>query len=139
MRRTLLMFGIFVDLLFPIVARSQPFPAPRPLTVVLYPFIPEYPTVQAELKKGFETLHPDIAVNLPDLTSNYYDSKKPNYIGTTKADVYELDSVFLKEFVKNGLVKQWPPNVLLPEDQLVRNAAAGSKVEGIRYGVAHWL
>jgi thiamine pyridinylase len=139
MRRTLLVLGIFVDLLFPIGARSQSLPTPRPLTVVLYPFIPEYSTVQAELKKGFETLHPDIVLNFPDLTSNYYDSTKANYIGTTKADVYELDSVFLKEFVKNGLVKQWPPNVLLPEDQLVRNAAAGSKVEGIRYGAAHWL
>lgn len=139
MRRTLLVLGIFVDLLFPIGARSQVPPAPRPLTVVLYPFIPEYSTVQAELKKGFQTLHPDIAVDFPDLTSNYYDSTKANYIGATKADVYELDSVFLKEFVKKGLIKQWPPNVLLPEDQLVKNAAAGSKVDGIRYGAAHWL
>ena len=139
MQRTLLVLGIIVDLLFPIGARSQSQPAPRPLTVVLYPYIPEYSTVQAELKKGFETLHPDIAINFLDLTSNYYDSKKPNYIGTTKADVYELDSVFLKEFVKQGKIKPWPPTALLPENQLVKNAAAGSKVDGIRYGAAHWL
>jgi hypothetical protein len=62
MRRTLLVLGIIADLLFPIGARSQSAPAPRLLTVVLYPFIPEYSTVQAELKNGFQTLHPDIAV-----------------------------------------------------------------------------
>jgi len=139
MRRTLPVLCIIVDLLFPLGAHGQPTPAPRLLTVVLYPFIPEYPTVQAELKKGFEAQHPDIAVNFPDLTSNYYDSTKANYIGATSADVYELDSVFLKDFVKKGLIKPWPPNVLLPEDQLVKNAVAGSKVNGIRYGAAHWL
>jgi hypothetical protein len=102
MRRTLLALGIIVDLLFPISARSQSALAPRPLTVALYPFIPEYSIVQAELKKSFQTLQPDIVVNFSDLTSNYYDSTKANYIGTTKADVYELDLVFLKEFVKKG-------------------------------------
>ena len=139
MRRTLPVLCIIVDLLFPIGAHGQPTPAPRSLTVVLYPFIPEYPTVQAELKKGFEALHPDITVNFPDLTSNYYDRAKTNYIGATQADVYELDSVFLKDFVKEGKIKPWPSNVPLPEDQLVKNAVAGSKVNGIRYGAAHWL
>jgi len=139
MRCIPLALGIVVVLTFPVVARGQSATAPRPLRVVLYPFIPEYPTVQAELRSGFEALHPDISLTFIDLTSNYYDATKANYIGSTSADVYELDSVFLKEFVKKQKIRPWPANVLLPEDRLVRNAAAGSKMGGVRYGAAHWL
>lgn len=139
MRNRLLTLGVVFALTLLVDAHAQPAPTRRPLRVVLYPFIPEYQTVQSELMSGFRALHPDIDLQFTDLTSNYYDPSKANYIGSTSADVYELDSVFLKDFVTKKKIKQWPANVLLPEDQLVRNAAAGSKVDDIRYGAAHWV
>jgi thiamine pyridinylase len=107
----------------------------------MYPFIPEYQTVKAEVKKGFEASHPDIELQFIDLDGNYYapgSQPQDEYIGATKADVYELDSVFLRDFVNQKKIQLWPSDALLPEDELVKNAASGSRIDGARYGAAHW-
>ena len=113
----------------------------RPLRVVLYPFIPEYQTVKAEVKKRFEASHPGIELQFIDLDQNYYapgSQPQDEYICTTKADVYELDSIFLRDFVDRKKIQLWPVDALLPEDNLLKNAASGSKVGNARYGAAHW-
>jgi len=111
----------------------------RRLRVVMYPFIPEYKSVFFDVKTAFEHNYPDVQLSLIDLADNYYASGSPNYIGDTKADVYELDSVFLRDFVNSGKIQPLPAQALLPEDELLQNAAVGSRVGGIRYGAAHWV
>jgi thiamine pyridinylase len=52
--------------------------------------------------------------------------------------VYELDSVFLKDFVHQHKIRPLPDDLLLPQSQLLKNAYAGSMIDGKRYGSAHW-
>jgi thiamine pyridinylase len=94
------------------------------------------------VKKGFEASHPDVELGFIDLDQNYYalgTQPQDEYIGVTKANVYELDSVFLRDFVDQKKIQTWPNDALLPEKELLKNAAIDSEVDGIRYGVAHWV
>jgi thiamine pyridinylase len=91
----------------------------------------------------FEKENPNIELTILDLTANYYappepDKTDPSYIGDVRTDVYELDSVFLADFVKNNKIQPLPDDLLLPADQLLKNAYAGSMFNGKRYGSAHW-
>jgi thiamine pyridinylase len=110
----------------------------RQLRVVLYPFIPEYKAAEELVKREFEASHPKTELVLVDLASNYYASGD-NYVGSACADIYELDSVFLAEFVQNHKIKELPDEVLLPQGDLLTNADHGSRVDGKRYGAAHWV
>jgi len=112
----------------------------RHLKIVMYPFIPEYKTVLYDLKTGFEQKHKEIELLFVDLSSNYYSAGSPNdYIGNAKADIYELDSVFLQDFVRAGKVQTWPPAALAPENELLKNAIRGARIGSVQYGVPHWV
>jgi thiamine pyridinylase len=113
--------------------------ARRKLKVALYPFIPEYEAAAEHIKEQFEAQNPDVELVILDLRSNYYGSSDPNYIGSTDADVYELDSVFLQDFVDGKKIQELPTEALLPPEQLLKNADAGARVGGKRYGAAHWV
>lgn len=63
---------------------------------MLYPFIPDYSTVQAELKKGCEALHPNISVKYLDLTSNYYDSTRPTMLAPPRPTSTNWTPYFLR-------------------------------------------
>jgi len=115
------------------------------LRVVLYPFIPEFPYAAETVKRLFEAENPNIDLNILDLSANYYappkagDPPDKTYIGDVQTDVYELDSVFLADFVNGKKVQALPEDLVLPSDQLLRNAYAGSMLDGKRYGSAHWV
>src|SRR5271155_920776 len=116
----------------------------HPLRVVLYPFIPEFTTAAETVKRLFETENPDIDLVIADLSDNYYAPPKPGkhdptYIGEVETDVYELDSVFLADFVKAQKIQPLPDSTLLARDQLLQNAYVGSMLDGKRYGSAHWV
>jgi len=106
---------------------------------VLYPFIPGFGTFKAEVKSRFEQAHPDIQLEIIDLTDNYYGPFAEKYIGCAKADVYELDSVFLYDFAVNKKIQELPPEAALPSDALLKNAVVGSIANGKRYGAPHWV
>lgn len=116
----------------------------RPLRVVLYPFIPEFTYAAETVKRLFEAENPNIELTILDLSANYYappkptDPPDPTYIGNVQTDVYELDSVFLADFVNQNKIKPLPDDILLPADQLLKNAYTGSMLNGKRYGSAHW-
>ncbi len=112
---------------------------PRTLTIVLYPFIPRFDAFKAEIKKRFEEKHPDIHVEILDLTDNYYGPFKKNYIGCAEADVYEIDSVFLQDFVINKKIQPLPLEATQPEQEYLKNAVAGTTANGKRYGAPHWV
>jgi len=118
--------------------------ARRSLSVVLYPFIPNYKEVLYTIKSGFEKAHPDIELCFIDLSANYYAKDKHGkpakaYIGTTEADIYELDSVFLQDFADNQKIQELPAAAQLSADQLLSNAVSGSTAGGKRYGAPHWV
>jgi thiamine pyridinylase len=112
---------------------------PRTLRVVLYPFIPRFDAFKNEVKSRFEQKHPDIRVEIIDLTDNYYGPFAKNYIGCVEANVYELDSVFLHDFAINKKIQELPPEAAEPPSELLKNAVSGSMVNGKRYGAPHWV
>jgi thiamine pyridinylase len=111
----------------------------RVLRVVLYPFIPEFKSVAYDVETAFEATLPGVRLQIVDLTDNYYSSSADKFVGTTDADVYELDSVMLADFVKGGKIRPIPSSALLPVDELLNNANAGSQLNGSRFGAAHWV
>jgi len=112
---------------------------PRTLRVVLYPFIPGFDAFKGDVKLRFEQAHPDLQLEIIDLTDNYYGPFVDKFIGCAKADVYELDSVFLYDFAINKKIQELPPEAALPPDALLKNAVTGSMVNGKRYGAPHWV
>jgi len=124
-------------------AESQE-PHRQQLRVVLYPFIPEFTYAAETVKRLFEAENPDIELVVLDLSDNYYAPPKPGktdptYIGNVQTDVYELDSVFLADFVKDQKIQPLKDDILLPKGALLKNAYIGSMLDGTRYGSAHWV
>jgi thiamine pyridinylase len=111
----------------------------RELTVALYPFIPEFATAANVIKKEFEAANPRIALNILDLRSNYYRPDEANSIETVDADVFELDSILLAQFIASKKIRELPADALLPKEELLNNAYFGTQVDGKRYGAAHWI
>src|SRR5437667_11794475 len=74
----------------------------RPIRVVLYRFIPEFASAAETIKKSFETENPDIELTIIDRSSNYYAPGDATYVGQVDADIFELDSVFLADFVHHS-------------------------------------
>ncbi len=112
---------------------------PRPLRIVLYPLIPGFASFKGTVKSQFEAFHPDIQLEIIDLSDNYYGPFAAQYIGCADADVYELDSVFLYDFAVNKKIQELPPAAALPDDALLKNAVSGSMANGKRYGAPHWV
>jgi thiamine pyridinylase len=83
--------------------------------------------------------HPDIRLAVVDLTDNYYGTFTPAYVGCVKADVYEVDSVFLHDFAINKKIQPLPEAAKLPSDGFLKNAMAGSIVDGVQFGSPHWV
>jgi|ERR1700733_7431217 len=118
---------------------AQTAPGPRALRVVLYPFLPNFAAYKNWVVNQFESLHPDIELEIVDLSNNYYGSFTDDYVGCANADVYELDSVFLHDFAMNKKVQPLPASATIPDEQFLKNAAAGVAVNGVRYGSPHWV
>lgn len=112
---------------------------PRELTVALYPFIPEFVAAANIIKREFEAANPGIKLNILDLRSNYYNPDQPNYIGKIDADIFELDSMLLAQFIAEKKIRELPTDALLLQAELLKNAYVGTQVDGKRYGVAHWI
>lgn len=111
----------------------------RELRVALYPFIPEFVAAAEGIKRDFEAAHRHISLDILDLRSNYYAPDEPNYIETVDADVFEVDSVLLKQFIADNKIRELPTDMLLPPEALLTNAYLGTQVNGKRYGAAHWV
>lgn len=108
------------------------------LKVVLYPFIPEHTAFFYDIKRAFEKENASIDLQIIDLKDNYYDCDEAHAITNTQADVYELDSVFLADFVKGKKLQPLPP-VLRPSiNQFLQVAEEASQFENDWYGVPHW-
>ena len=121
----------------------------RPLTVALYPIIPAFKEYLYAVKTGFEASPAGrhIRLELPDLTDGYYDPKKTkNFIESMQADVYEVDSVFLRDFVSTGSsaastrkIQELPKELVPAENEFLPSAQRAARLDGRWYGVPHWV
>jgi thiamine pyridinylase len=113
---------------------------PITLRVALYPFVPDRLALFEKIEAIFECENPGVNVVLissPNATDNYYDDDdaKKKGIQFVDADVYEIDTVLLSDFVNLGKIApiQLPFDDIAPET--LKAVTRGSSV----YGVPHWL
>jgi len=112
---------------------------PRTLRVALYPYIPGFDAAAEYLKLRYEAENPEVTLQVVDTRADYYDHNGNNYIGAVDADIFELDSVLMRDFVADGKIKEIPDEALLPPGDLLNSADRGSRLDGKRYGDAHWV
>lgn len=111
----------------------------RVLRAVLYPFIPAKTEFFAQIEQLFEARNDKIDLQIVDLSENYYNTKKPKNIIETNADIYEIDSVFLYDFVKNKRIQQLPAELVPENGEVLENARRGAQIDGKWYGSPHWV
>ena len=111
----------------------------RTLSVVIYPFVPDQMDLFYQTKQDFEAAHPDINLQIIDLSENYYDPSKEKSVSGTTANVYELDTVFLQDFVTAKKIKVLPDSLVPAEGEVLANTKNGSMIGGVWYGVPHWV
>ncbi|MGA8475002.1 MAG: hypothetical protein WB681_08045 [Candidatus Cybelea sp.] len=132
-----------------LIARAAPTTVPastKPFTlkVVLYPFIPDFAGYTKALLSGFAS-QPEghgVTIDSIDLSGNYYDKDSPKYVGTTTADVYELDSVFLHNFAQGDGVPRLQPlpaQLIEGDNPFLASAVSGAQIGTTWYGVPHWV
>ena len=120
-------------------ALPKPGIARRPLRVVLYPFVPDKTGLFAHIEQAFEATHPEIDLQVIDLSDNYYDEDSPHAITNTEADVLEVDSVFMDDLVSSGKIQPLPKSIVPPSENFVPVAVAAVQVSNAWYGFPHWL
>jgi hypothetical protein len=61
-------------------AKAECAPAPRrTLTVALYPFLPDSQSLFFDIEHSFERAHPDVDLQIIDLSANYYNEDEPRF------------------------------------------------------------
>ena len=100
--------------------------------------MPERADLFASIESAFEDTHPDIDVRMIDLHRNYYDDAKPDAITNTEADVMELDSVFIDDFVDRR-IQSLPASLVPASGALLNVAESAARAGGVWYGVPHWV
>jgi thiamine pyridinylase len=124
---------------FSTIAASKQTLSRRPLRVALYPFVPQKAEMYWKLEREFEELNKEIDIQYVDLGADYYDGDLVNALKTKKADVVEIDTVFLRDLVDQKLIQEMPSEVLFPQDTYLPMAISASTVDGKVYGIPHWI
>lgn len=109
----------------------------RQLSVSLYPFIPNADNFYLKIETQFEKLNPDIDLVI-HLNADYYDEKSG--IIAEDTDIYELDCIFLNDFIRKGKIQNLSDksNLLYQKDDLIpatKIVYAGKDI----YAIPHWL
>jgi thiamine pyridinylase len=120
-------------------ATQQPV-QPMTLRVALYPSVPDRLALFEKIEAIFECENPGVNVVLissPNATDNYYndDDVKKEGIQFVDADVYEIDTVLLSDFVNLGKIAP----IELPFDDLAPETVKAVTRYSNVYGVPHWL
>lgn len=120
-------------------ATQQPV-QPITLRVALYPFVPDRLALFEKIEAIFECEHPGVNVVLissPNATDDYYtdDGASNKGFQFVDADVYEIDTVLLSDFVNLGKIAP----IDLPFDDLAPETVKAVTRNSNVYGVPHWL
>jgi thiamine pyridinylase len=112
-----------------------------PLRVVLYPFIPDYEGFKRQIAGEFAALPQGkgIAIQFLDLADGYYDPSSQKFVGAAQADVYELDSVLLTDFVNQRKIRQLPSELLPKQGEFLQSAQKRTFIGEVAYGYPHWV
>lgn len=111
----------------------------RQLRVALYPYIPQKAEMYWRLETEFENAHPDIDLRYVDLGADYYGGQLLESLKSNMADVFEVDTVFLRDLVDANLVEELPPGTFLLNDTYLPVAVNASMLDGKVYGIPHWV
>lgn len=111
----------------------------RRLRVVLYPYIPAKHEFFNMVEHAFECAEPQVDLEIIDLTDSYYDTENPKGLKAEKADIYEIDSIFLQDFVQGGRIQELPKDLMPAVGEYLTNAEKRVEFAGKLYGVPHWV
>jgi hypothetical protein len=111
----------------------------RVLHVSLYPYIPEAPAAALALKQGFERTHPDVIADVT-FNANYY-SPNPADKGILyeDADIYEIDGIFLRDFVDKHRLAALPATLAENAGAFETQARQATTLDGHMLAVPHWM
>jgi thiamine pyridinylase len=115
-------------------------PQRRELTASLYPFVPDASGMYWRLERDFEAAHPEIDLKIV-LNENYYDHRpdKAKGILFSNADVYEIDSVLLEDFITAKKIQPVDASDLTGASRFRPLAEQASRRGNVWYGVPHWM
>ncbi len=118
----------------------RPAPAPRrALRVALYPFVPDKTGLFHLIEQSYRRKHPDVDLQIVDLSGNYYDEDAPGAITNADADVLEVDSVFIQDLIDRGAIQPIPASLRVATGRLLRVAQDAVASGAEWYGVPHWI
>src|SRR5262249_6606471 len=123
---------------WPIAAQSSS-PPRRPLRVVLYPFVPDKVGLFRVVEQSFERRHPDVDLQIVDLSDNYYDQDSPHAVTNTDADVLEVDSVFIQDLIDGRKIRAIPAGLRASTGRVLRVAEEAVTSGPSWFGVPHWV
>ena len=108
---------------------------PVPLSVLLYPWVPDYQHIAAVVESEFEAAHPEVDLVLAPPNRDYY---KPGGLDK-RYDVYELDTAYLPEFVQKKRLQALDAEKMAFVKTTALPVALSASTWGAKlYGVPHW-
>lgn len=110
----------------------------RVLRVALYPYVPQSATIALTIKTAFEDRNSAINIHFVDLADDYYDSL-PTMVADKRADVFEVDGVFLDDLVRARSIEEMPLTTVASSEGFLPFAWAASVVKGKLYAIPHWV
>lgn len=110
---------------------------PRTLRVEMYPFVPNADAMALTIKESFEDGCPGLNLQVI-MNQNYYSSDSTGIL-SSQADVYEVDSVFLADFVKHKNPKLPSRGLIDAAGPVVPSAKEVATSGGVQLGIPHWI
>jgi thiamine pyridinylase len=111
----------------------------RVLHVSLYPYIPDAPAAALTLKQAFERQHPDIIVDITFNPKYYSPDPADHGVLFETADVHEIDSALLGDFVARHKLAPLPPGFSQTINPLESLAAKAATIDNRLVAVPHWM
>jgi hypothetical protein len=121
------------------IAAQTSSPPRRTLRVVLYPFVPDKIGLFWLVEQSFERRHPDVDLQILDLSDNYYDQDSPHAVTNTEADVLEVDSVFMQDLIDSREIQPIPAQLRASTGSMLRVAVDAVTSGSAWFGIPHWV
>lgn len=111
----------------------------RVIRASLYPYLPNSAALYWDLEVSFEKENPSIDLQI-NLNPNYYDHRQEKGgILFESADVYELDSIFLEDFINSNKIQPLPVSMNPDQSVLLNPAKEAAFRKNVWWGWPHWV
>lgn len=92
------------------------------------------------IEKAFETRYPEVNLEISYLGDTYYEhATDGGGILYSSADVYEMDSIFLADFIKAGKIQPLGDGFAQESASLMPLARDIATLNGKLMGMPHWV